>query len=288
MGDTPPPAVYDDVCALFDHACQIPLPTSPTRTLISHIPFRVNHHMNAPQDGIDESGETSTGVDDVFNHDENGNASPNNLTPTSSAAANGASSFSTFSIPHHPKPENKNKKKRNCRNLSIDTSIFIDAESQQPIPESTNPARRKKSKHAGRSPLGEMSGYNTLISKYLNQNTDIPFLFNPEDPDFEELENFCYTQTAPRPIAVFPPQVARLRNRTQRARTTRPRPDAASNTFSRSSVILDLKPVCTVLYNLLEIKDFNATQEDIKVAYRKMAVIFHPDKVKEEVCIDSS
>ena len=39
------------------------------------------------------------------------------------------------------------------------------------------------------------------------------------------------------------------------------------------------RPVCTVLYNLLELDDWKVGVEVVKAAYKKVAVKNHPDKV---------
>jgi hypothetical protein len=281
MGDNPPLAFYDDVHAMFEDAWAVPLLSSPSPTPISCFPFRVDSRVDSLQK-FDENEIIGNAVH------EQGNEDPLSRPFIPAAAANGASSVFNFPAPHDPKPKTENKKKRNCCNLSIDTNIFINAENQPSPPVSTNPPPKKKTKHTGRTPLSEISGNNSPTPNYLNPITGFPFPFNSEDPNFEETENFCYTQTMPRPSPIARPQTARPRTRAQRrARSYHSRSHTAPafGSFPYSSVAPDPIPVCMVLYNLLEIKDYKASGEAIKVAYKKMGLIYHPDKVKDEVCV---
>lgn len=277
MGDSLPPTCYDDIRALFEDACAVPLLSSPSPTPISHFPFRVDSSQD-----VDENEIIGNAVNDQCNEN------PTRHPSIRSADANGASLFFAFSVPHDLKPKTEKKKKRNRRNLSIDTNIFIDTENQPSLPESTNLPPKKKTKHAGRTPLSEILGNNSPTPNYLDPNTGLPLPFNPEDPNFEETENFCYTQAIHMPSPIARPQTARPRTRTQqRARSSRSLPHTAPafGSFPCSSDTPDPIPVCMVLYNLLEIKDFTASDEAIKVAYKKLCLIYHPDKVKDEVCV---
>jgi hypothetical protein len=279
MGDTPPPTFYDDVRAMFGDACAVLLRGSSTPTPINCFPIRVDIGVDLPHD-IDENERIRNAGDD------NGNEKPSRHLSAPSTAANDASPFFTIPVPQYPKLKTGNKKKRNRRNLSIDTDIFTNDQNGQGSNSTPNLLLKKKSKKDGRIPLNKISGTNSATPRYLDPNTGFSFPFNPEDPNFEETENFCYPQAVPGPSSIPRPQSAGLNTRAhQRARSSHPRTAPAFGSFTCSSVIPDPIPVCMVLYNLLEIKDYKASNEDIKLAYKKVGLIFHPDKVKDEVCV---
>jgi hypothetical protein len=278
MGDTPPPTFYDDVRAMFGDACAVLLPGSPTPTPINCFPIRVDIGVDLPHD-IDENERIRNAGDDNRNE-----KNPRHVSAPSTAA-NDASPFFTIPVPQYPKLKTENKKKRIRRNLSIDTDTFTNAQNGQGSNSTPNLLPKKKSKKDGRIPLNKISGKNSATPRYLDLNTGFSFPFNPEDPNFEEKENFCYFQAASGASSIPHPQSAGLHIRAQqRDRSSHPRTAPAFSSFPCSSITPDPIPVCMVLYNLLEIKAYKASDEDIKVAYKKMGLIFHPDKVKDEVC----
>ncbi|KAF1948141.1 DnaJ-domain-containing protein [Byssothecium circinans] len=134
----------------------------------------------------------------------------------------------------------------------------------------------------GRSPLGVMKDNGNSRSSSAPVDPTTPFLFSPQDPNWENSENYTpspstspstpsFTSQSPPTTPGF--EVPRVRNRTRaRARARR----------MRAAPINTDRPNNMVLYVLLGITDWKASTQEINVAYRKVAFIHHPDKVHEQ------
>ncbi|KAF2713898.1 DnaJ-domain-containing protein [Pleomassaria siparia CBS 279.74] len=231
-------ALQNDDNSILDDACAVPLPGSPTLSPMNGLPY----------------GQGSTGVD---------NASASHFTEDTRVDTD-------YQQPTPPKPAATNKRVRR-QNPSREFSVFVEQPSQRSAP---NPAPKKKTK-TGRKVLGEISGNKTPPRKY--RDPTMGFGFNPNDPNYEDLENVDQSPPPPPPPPISPPQPPRQQARPQRHRANRPRPTHVNTTPTDPAV-----PKCLVLYNLLEVKNWKASEEEIKVAYRHVALLFHPDKATQE------
>ncbi|KAF9697773.1 hypothetical protein EKO04_004315 [Ascochyta lentis] len=177
--------------------------------------------------------------------------------------------------------------KKRSRKPSFD--IFVDAAAVS-IPLSPSP---KKSKPNSRIPLSIRTDFANDTSLPCSRKPDRPFEYSRSDPLWANVENYDprlhYMTppptpggashipsgpsttpggpwTAPPPPPAFPP--------IHPTRAPRPRRTPSANVLP--------PPKDKTLYAALNLNNWKATEAQIKNAYRKVAVEYHPDKVAEE------
>ncbi|KAF2438186.1 hypothetical protein P171DRAFT_449400 [Karstenula rhodostoma CBS 690.94] len=126
-------------------------------------------------------------------------------------------------------------------------------------PDTASPPPKKSARKDGRIPLGERKDHgNTCPRKSEPTPTFIPSV--------EDWNRFAHYFTPPPTPPTTPPKAATPRT---------PRTPRATG------------PACMILYSFLELHDWKATDEQIKSAYKKVAVRYHPDKVDEQAKADA-
>lgn len=138
----------------------------------------------------------------------------------------------------------------------------------------------KKLKANQRVPLSiNTDVVNTVPTPY-PQHLDAPFLFSPLDPLWEDVENYdAY------PFYMTPPSTpARGSPSSSPTSSVPPSPSASAAPRRQKPTAARLSPPKDkFLYAVLRLDDWQATEQEIKVAYRKIAARSHPDKASEEL-----
>jgi hypothetical protein len=183
------------------------------------------------------------------------------------------------------------------RNRKPEFAIFIDTDTANAPP---RPAP-KKTKLTPRMPLAVKTDCGNDSPLPSPHAPDVPRPFSSTDPLWESNENY-FSYTAPPPTHHDPTPAQPSNNRPAPRETPRPTsrpapspaphpsphptPRPTSQSGSRparrrrtSAVGAPRTPNNMVLYNLLGLEDWNAGTEQIKLAYKKAAMKFHPDRV---------
>ncbi|KAL1610659.1 hypothetical protein SLS60_002329 [Paraconiothyrium brasiliense] len=131
-----------------------------------------------------------------------------------------------------------------------DIEIFADPDDGPPSPKRSATARKD-----GRTPLGERKDFGNACPRTPTVSPQIT-------PSIEDWNSFANMYTPPRTPRTIP------------ALTVPP-------------VRVTEEPVCMILYSFLEMQNWKATNNEIKTAYKKVAVRYHPDKVEEHTKKDA-
>ncbi|KAJ4992388.1 hypothetical protein SVAN01_02097 [Stagonosporopsis vannaccii] len=194
------------------------------------------------------------------------------------------------------------------RSRKSEFDIFVDAHAVD-----TTPARSaKKSKLNGRVPLGVKVLSTNPGPIRVPRHSSQPFPFSPSDPLWEDMENYAQPfymtpPSTPRSYAPSPGRSSPIPGRpfhTAGGLTQTPPPSpfgsplrstgCSSNTTHsrRASAAQPLPPLTMprnmVLYDVMQLKDWKATDTEIKTAYKHIAKGTHPDKVTNEQKLDAT
>ena len=170
---------------------------------------------------------------------------------------------SAATLPLRPTPSQglaKLKTKKRTRNA--DFSIFVD-------PNQTNSPPKlvaKRFKTRVRIPLAPRQPPPNATVVQSRRGPDTPFPFSNADPSWEDTGDYhSHPNVATRPNSRSPMPDS------VRRQIPSPRPSA-----------LPAAPRSMALYNLLGLDNWTASTEDIVVAWRRLALDIHPDRVAEE------
>lgn len=162
--------------------------------------------------------------------------------------------------------------KKRGRKPDFDILVDADAASSSPYP----PPKKLKSK--ARTPLSIRKDFANDSQGVTSHKPDTPFPFSRSDPLWDNVENYdprLYYMTPPStpggPSPVPSPSSFSSPRRT--TRTTRPRQIPAASPLP--------PPQDQTLYRALALDNWKATDTQIKNAYKKVALEYHPDKVAE-------
>jgi hypothetical protein len=138
----------------------------------------------------------------------------------------------------------------------------------------------KKPKASERVPLSINTDVVNTVPTASPQHLDAPFLYSPLDPLWEDVENYDTY-----PFYMTPPSTpARGSPSSSPTSSTPPSPSAAPAPRRQEPTAARLlPPKDKVLYTVLKLDDWQATEQEIKVAYRKIAARSHPDRASEEL-----
>ena len=174
-------------------------------------------------------------------------------------------------LPSSPLQSSIPSKKRSRR---VEFDIFIDANTVN-IPPTPSP---KKLKSSARVPLSVRTNLGNEASYPSPREPDRPFPFSRSDPLWANVENYdplpYYItppptpggpSTTPSPSTSSPPRHSTRTARLPRIASTNPLPPPKDRT----------------LYRVLGLSDWKVSADEIKIAYKKVAVGHHPDKVAE-------
>lgn len=161
------------------------------------------------------------------------------------------------------------------RSRKPEFDIFVDADAANVLPSPYS----KKLKSNARAPLSIRTDFANDVPLPPPRQPDRPFPFSCADPLWANVENYD-----PRPYYVTPPTTpsslpstpfsSPLSPPNRSARAARPRRVHSTNPLP--------PPKDYTLYKILELDSWEATDDQIKNAYRKAAVEYHPDKVNED------
>lgn len=152
-------------------------------------------------------------------------------------------------------------------------TVFIDPVT---VSDRQEPVSRKKTN--SRIPLAVKSSSANSTPSPPPRPSDTPFPRSTGDPWWEDAENYD-----PRPFIMPPSTPAGLISTQSPSPAARPhvtprttRPRRAKRPFLLPT------PRSMMLYNLLKLENWNASTNEIKMAWRRVALGSHPDKVAEE------
>jgi hypothetical protein len=168
------------------------------------------------------------------------------------------------------------------RNRKPEVTIFIDTDTANaPAHLAPTPSAPKKTRLTPRLPLAVKSDFGNDSPRPSPRAPEAPWPSSSADPLWENRENyFLYTIPVAAPRNPSPAQPSNSRP-TPRP-TPRPAPQPVPRPARRrraSAANTPRAPNNMVLYNLLELQDWNAGAEQIQVAYRRAAMKYHPDRV---------
>ena len=252
---------YDDFAIIFEVACAVPLPCSP-------ILAPINDASAVPPINL---------FDYVANIPLSNSSAP--IPPATSNHV-----FSDTFARQQSKPQGRKKRVRQTH--TTDFGILDEVSSHLPPFAPSPPTLKKKAKKARRSVLGEISGNAMRLPQYRNHAVGYGFRVN--DPNYEDFENFENFVPDPRPPPPSPRVEPSMPRWTPHQSSPRPRPQRTQNTqhpethLIASAAPVSSEPVCLVLYNLLGLESWKVDNDEIKAAYRRVAVINHPDKAAQE------
>ncbi|KZM24367.1 uncharacterized protein EKO05_0010766 [Ascochyta rabiei] len=180
-----------------------------------------------------------------------------------------------------PTPDKKRSRK-------LDFDIFIDANAVNTL----QPPSQKKPRPNARIPLSVKTDLANDTSLPSPRKPDRPFVYSRSDPLWANVENYD-----PRPHYMTPPPTPGGSSSTSGSSSTMPgghSPTTPPSPFSpprhstrafrarrTSSTNVLPPPKDKTLYTALNLDNWKATEAQIRNAYRKVAVEYHPDKAAE-------
>lgn len=175
-------------------------------------------------------------------------------------------------------------KKKRGRKSNFEIFIDVNGENTTPAPSP------KKPKPNDRVPLAvRMISANTTPAA-VPRRPHQPFPFSLSDPLWEDVENYdaraCYLTPPPTPgrdysIPGQPPHTPRgFSSGPPPSPSSTPRPLTPTIQPWHAAIVRPLpSPLNTILYDALALNSWNATEDEIKAAYKNIAKDNHPDKV---------
>ncbi|KAF2123532.1 DnaJ-domain-containing protein [Dothidotthia symphoricarpi CBS 119687] len=157
-------------------------------------------------------------------------------------------------VGHQTTTNKPSLRKRDRNSKTAEFNVYVDPQTENGLP--TPPL--KKPKRISRSPLSVRTGSPNISPAPSPLGPDTPFPYSPADPFWCDKENYdrrTYYLTPPStPVARRP-----------------------------STVSADTPaPKNMTLYSLLGLNDSKASDKKIRMAYKKMAMKYHPDRADQE------
>ena len=171
---------------------------------------------------------------------------------------------------------NSSSTNRQKRNRKSEFDIFVDDNTNN----TTATPSPKKLKANERVPLSINTDIVNTVPNMSPQQLDAPFLYSPLDPLWEDVENYDTC-----PFYMTPPATpARGSPSSSPTASIPPSPSASPAPRRQKPTAAKLSPPKDkLLYTVLKLDDWQATEQEIKMAYRKIAARSHPDKASEKL-----